>query len=187
MEKLTIKTPSDVLSFIGHTLGFWPQESLVCITLNDNSIGATLRIDLPRQTGPGTRLRTHRRPLPHQRHHRHIHPLRRLHQRTRRPGQAKPHAGTIAALTGVLAEQGITIRDGLFVGDDSLLPLRRRTRHQPRPARQLHPNQRHQRRIHLPRQLHRTHRPHHPPNHQPGRSQGHRRRTPHGNHQVPTV
>jgi hypothetical protein len=51
MEKLTITTPPDVLSFIGHTLGFWPQESLVCITLNDNSIGATLRIDLPRQPG----------------------------------------------------------------------------------------------------------------------------------------
>ncbi|WP_455834240.1 DUF4192 family protein [Pseudarthrobacter siccitolerans] len=51
MEKLTITTPSDVLSFIGHTLGFWPQESLVCITLNENNIGATLRIDLPRQPG----------------------------------------------------------------------------------------------------------------------------------------
>ena len=51
MEKLTITTPSDVLSFIGHTLGFWPKESLVCITLNENSIGATLRIDLPRQPG----------------------------------------------------------------------------------------------------------------------------------------
>jgi hypothetical protein len=51
MEKLTITTPPDVLSFIGHTLGFWPQESLVCITLNENSIGATLRIDLPRQPG----------------------------------------------------------------------------------------------------------------------------------------
>lgn len=51
MEKLTIKTPSDVLSFVGHTLGFWPKESLVCITLNENSIGATLRIDLPSQPG----------------------------------------------------------------------------------------------------------------------------------------
>lgn len=26
MEKLTIRTPPDVLSFMGHTLGFWPQE-----------------------------------------------------------------------------------------------------------------------------------------------------------------
>ncbi|MFD5277614.1 DUF4192 family protein [Pseudarthrobacter sp. NPDC058362] len=48
MEKLAIKTPPDVLSFIGHTLGFWPKESLVCITLNENSISATLRIDMPR-------------------------------------------------------------------------------------------------------------------------------------------
>ncbi|MGN7149264.1 DUF4192 family protein [Arthrobacter sp. SAFR-179] len=51
MEKLTINAPPDVLSFIGHTLGFWPRESLVCITLNEDSIGATLRIDLPRQAG----------------------------------------------------------------------------------------------------------------------------------------
>lgn len=27
METPTIKTPADVLSFIGHTFGFWPQES----------------------------------------------------------------------------------------------------------------------------------------------------------------
>lgn len=39
MEPLTIKTPADVLSFIGHTLGFWPQESLVCITPADNHVG----------------------------------------------------------------------------------------------------------------------------------------------------
>jgi hypothetical protein len=51
MEKLTIKTPADVISFIGDTLGFWPKESLVGITLNSNGIGATLRIDLPRQPG----------------------------------------------------------------------------------------------------------------------------------------
>ncbi|MGJ0383843.1 hypothetical protein [Paenarthrobacter nicotinovorans] len=32
MNALTIKNPADLLSFIGHTLGFWPEESLVCIT-----------------------------------------------------------------------------------------------------------------------------------------------------------
>lgn len=51
METLTIKSPSDLLSFIGHTLGFWPQESLVCLTLDTNHIGATLRVDLPRNDG----------------------------------------------------------------------------------------------------------------------------------------
>jgi hypothetical protein len=122
MEKLTITTPSDVLSFIGHTLGFWPQESLVCITLNENSIGATLRIDLPRQPG---------QELPYARTVAHyltsdttatsilfaVYTSEPAH-----PGQAKPHGGTIAALTGVLAEQGITIRDGLFVGDETFSP-----------------------------------------------------------------
>jgi hypothetical protein len=51
MEPLTIKTPADVLSFVGHTLGFWPQESLVCITLDTNRVGATLRVDLPTHEG----------------------------------------------------------------------------------------------------------------------------------------
>ncbi|MFK0040649.1 DUF4192 family protein [Paenarthrobacter sp. NPDC090517] len=38
------------------------------------------------------------------------------------PGQPKPHAATIAALTGVLAENGITIRDGIFVSDETYSP-----------------------------------------------------------------
>lgn len=41
---------------------------------------------------------------------------------TSRPGLARPYAGTIAARTGVLAEQGTTIRDGLFVGDETFSP-----------------------------------------------------------------
>lgn len=122
MEKLTIKTPSDVLSFSGHTLGFWPQESLVCITMNENSIGATLRIDLPRQ--PGQEL-NYARTVAHY--------LTSdttatfilfvvYTSETARSGQPRPHAGAIAALTGVLAEQGITIRDGLFVGEHTFSP-----------------------------------------------------------------
>jgi hypothetical protein len=114
MEKLTIKTPSDVLSFIGHTLGFWPKESLVCITLNEDSIGATLRIDLFRQ--PGLEL-AYARTV--------IHYLTSDTTATSvlfavytsepaGPGQAKPHAGTIAALTGVLAEQCPTRPDSEF-------------------------------------------------------------------------
>ncbi|MHA7294716.1 DUF4192 family protein [Arthrobacter sp. HLT1-21] len=48
MEPLTIKTSADVLSFIGHTLGFWPQEGLVCITLADNHVEPILRVELPK-------------------------------------------------------------------------------------------------------------------------------------------
>ncbi|MCI0142087.1 hypothetical protein KNN17_10905 [Arthrobacter bambusae] len=38
------------------------------------------------------------------------------------PGQARPQTGTIPALTGVLAEQSIAIRDGFFIGDESFSP-----------------------------------------------------------------
>jgi hypothetical protein len=41
METLMIKTAADVLSFPGHTPSFWPQESLVCITLDTDHIGVT--------------------------------------------------------------------------------------------------------------------------------------------------
>ncbi|WP_396020223.1 DUF4192 family protein [Arthrobacter sp. ISL-69] len=37
-----------------------------------------------------------------------------------KPGQPKPHPATIAALTYALAERGMTIRDGLLVGDETL-------------------------------------------------------------------
>lgn len=122
MEKLTIKTPSDVLSFIGHTLGFWPQESLVCITMHDNSISATLRIDLPRQTGQELAYaRTVAHYITSDTNATAI--LFAVYtNEPNQPGQAKPQASTIAALTGVLAEQGITIRDGLFVGNETFSP-----------------------------------------------------------------
>lgn len=100
----------------------WPQESLVCITMKDNSIGATLRIDLPHQ--PGQEL-SYARTVAHY--------LTSdttatsilfavYTSETTQHGQARPQAGTIAALTGVLAEQGITIRDCLFVGDETFSP-----------------------------------------------------------------
>ncbi|WP_364304587.1 DUF4192 family protein [Paenarthrobacter nitroguajacolicus] len=122
MNELTIKDPADLLSFIGHTLGFWPNESLVCITLDKGKVGATLRIDLPRY--PGTELpyaRTVSSYLTSDTSATSIVFALYTSQHCG-PGQPKPHAATIAALTGVLAENGITIRDGIFVGDDTYSP-----------------------------------------------------------------
>ncbi|XAS74213.1 DUF4192 domain-containing protein [Micrococcaceae bacterium Sec5.1] len=122
MNELTIKDPADLLCFIGHTLGFWPKESLVCITLDDNRVGATLRIDLPRQ--PGNELpyaRTVTSYLTSDTTATSI--LFAVYTSTHcEPGQPKPHAATIAALTGVLAENGITIRDGIFVDNEAYSP-----------------------------------------------------------------
>lgn len=47
MKTLHITTPADLISLIGHSLGYWPRESLVCITLQNSRMGATLRLDLP--------------------------------------------------------------------------------------------------------------------------------------------
>jgi Domain of unknown function (DUF4192) len=47
METLHITTAADLISLIGHSLGYWPRESLVCVTLQNNRMGATLRLDLP--------------------------------------------------------------------------------------------------------------------------------------------
>ena len=40
MVTRTIKTHADVLSFMRHTLGFWPHDNLVWITRDTNRIAA---------------------------------------------------------------------------------------------------------------------------------------------------
>ncbi len=50
-EHLTVRGPEDVLGFIPHSLGYWPVESLVAMTMHGKRLGATLRLDLP---GPET-------------------------------------------------------------------------------------------------------------------------------------
>jgi hypothetical protein len=46
-EHLTVHGPEDVLGFIPHSLGYWPADSLVAMTLQGTRLGATLRLDLP--------------------------------------------------------------------------------------------------------------------------------------------
>lgn len=42
-----ITGPEDVLGFIPHSLGYWPDNSLVAMTMQGKRLGATLRLDLP--------------------------------------------------------------------------------------------------------------------------------------------
>lgn len=46
-DRLVISGPEDILGFIPHSLGYWPESSLVAITMHGNRLGATLRLDLP--------------------------------------------------------------------------------------------------------------------------------------------
>jgi len=46
-EHLTVTGPEDILGFIPHSLGYWPSNSLVAMTMQGKRLGATLRVDLP--------------------------------------------------------------------------------------------------------------------------------------------
>jgi hypothetical protein len=50
-EHLTVRGPEDILGFIPHSLGYWPADSLVAMTMQGKRLRATLRLDLP---GPET-------------------------------------------------------------------------------------------------------------------------------------
>ena len=46
-DHLRITGPEDILGFIPHSLGYWPENSLVAMTMQGKRLGATLRVDLP--------------------------------------------------------------------------------------------------------------------------------------------
>ena len=46
-DRLTVRSPEDILGFIPHSLGYWPSASLVAMTMHGGTLGATLRLDLP--------------------------------------------------------------------------------------------------------------------------------------------
>ena len=55
-DHLRITGPEDILGFIPHSLGYWPENSLVAMTMQGKRLGATLRVDLPALSGaPGGR------------------------------------------------------------------------------------------------------------------------------------
>jgi hypothetical protein len=93
----------------------------VCITLDANRVGATLRVDLPTPQGGLRYARTVADYLAHDPNAASV--LFAVYTaEPQKPGQPKPHAATIAALTCALAERGTTIRDGLLVGDNTVSP-----------------------------------------------------------------
>ncbi|MEV8183382.1 DUF4192 domain-containing protein [Specibacter sp. NPDC078692] len=53
MEPIRISSPADAISYMGHSLGYWPKESLVCVALDGKTLGPTLRVNLPNTTDHG--------------------------------------------------------------------------------------------------------------------------------------
>ena len=100
-------------------MGFWPPEGLVVPTRADNHVGATLRVDLPKPSTETSYAKMVAGYLGHDISAESV--LFAVYTSEPLDGaRNKPHAATIAALTGALAERGLTIREGLLVGDQTV-------------------------------------------------------------------
>jgi hypothetical protein len=119
VERLRIKTPGDFISLMGHSLGYWPQESLVCVVLDDRRIGGTLRVDLPSRTTNAARYVDHI-----------VNYVKIDKQATGvifgifthaawTPGGPRPYEAVLERLTGGLSQQNIILRDGWLIGETS--------------------------------------------------------------------
>ncbi|AIY02988.1 hypothetical protein ART_3389 [Arthrobacter sp. PAMC 25486] len=119
VERLSIKTPEDFISLMGHTLGYWPKESLVCITLDGRRIGSTLRVGLPKAGADTTRyVRDAVKYIANDREATGVvfgifTPVQW------EPMDDRPYEDVMEALTGELSQHGITVRDGWLIGETS--------------------------------------------------------------------
>jgi hypothetical protein len=118
-EHLTVRAPEDILGFIPHTLGYWPADSLVAMTMQGRRLGATLRLDLP---GPETLAdprdyaRTVRDYLSADRNaDGALLAIFTNHGWMEPPGT---YRSLLDALESVLDAAGMTVRDAWYVGDD---------------------------------------------------------------------
>ncbi len=120
-NRVTISRPEDILGFIPHALGLWPKESLVAITLRGQTLGATLRVDLPTERSERVLAEYSRRIGEY---------LEADHDADGAlvaifsdegwdAGSTVPHGlPLLEALEPVLARTGLALRDAWFIGSE---------------------------------------------------------------------
>ncbi|WP_227008067.1 DUF4192 family protein [Pseudarthrobacter sp. AB1] len=91
---------------------------MVFITLADNHVGATLRVDLRKPDAEISYAKMVAEYLGHDTSAEGV--ILAVYTSEPMNGGHKPHAATIAALTGALAGRGLTIGEGLLVGDQTV-------------------------------------------------------------------
>jgi len=123
-EHLTVRGPEDILGFIPHSLGYWPADSLVAMTLQGKRLGATLRLDLPGPVvlaDPAKFAGTVREYLRADRQADSV--LLAFftdHGWTDSdPGGVHTWTGLLASLEAELGSAGMPVRDAWYVGDSS--------------------------------------------------------------------
>jgi hypothetical protein len=119
-EPLTIRSAEDILAYLPHALGDWPEESLVAVALCDGQLGATLRIDLPSTTRPAVLDRLAGTVADYVRHDpRAIGTVLAVYTRTPWTDPARPpHAAVLDAVGEALEEVDLPILDAWIVGPE---------------------------------------------------------------------
>lgn len=116
-EPLAIQTPEDILAYIPHALGEWPQESLVAVCLGDGRLGPTLRIDLPRRCSPARLARFADTVAGYVSHDRPAGAVLALYTKEAWSDPARPpHRGVVEAVVARLAEEGVPVLEVWAVG-----------------------------------------------------------------------
>ncbi|WP_442542805.1 DUF4192 domain-containing protein [Arthrobacter sp. KN11-1C] len=120
-NRVTISRPEDILGFIPHALGLWPKESLVAITLRGQTLGATLRVDLPTERSERV-LDVYSRRIGEYLEADHDADgalLAIFSDEGWDAGGAVPHGlPLLVALEPVLARTGLALRDAWFIGSE---------------------------------------------------------------------
>ncbi|MGO4583443.1 DUF4192 domain-containing protein [Arthrobacter sp. 2RAF6] len=120
-NRVTISRPEDILGFIPHALGLWPKESLVAITLRGQTLGATLRVDLPPERS-GRVLAAYSRRIGEYLDADHDADgvlLAFFSDDGWDDGGVVPHKlRLLEALEAVVAHRGLALRDAWFIGSD---------------------------------------------------------------------
>jgi hypothetical protein len=113
-NKIKAVSAADLLSYVPHTLGFQPKDSIVLVTLTGALLGATLRMDAP---APGSDVRSFAQTLTSFvcKDETADATMFIVYSDDTTPSDARPHAALIDALREELETAGMPVRDGWIV------------------------------------------------------------------------
>lgn len=119
IDKIRVSAGEDLLAFIPHMLGYWPERSIVCIGMSGKRLRATMRLDLPPEGSvdpagfaamAASQLASDRRAdgcL-----------MAVFGTQDWDSPQEPPHAGLLQALRLAFAAYRLPVRDGWFIGPE---------------------------------------------------------------------